>query len=54
MTAAGGQSWTAATGKSNKLASAFASAQSLTTLVLGSASGQKTIAVEYTISAVAE
>jgi hypothetical protein len=54
MTADGGQSWTAATGKTNRLSAAFAGAQSLTTLVLGSESGQTTIAVEYTISAVAD
>ena len=54
MTADGGQSWTAATGKSNRLSAAFAGAQSLTALVLGSESGQTTITVEYTISAVAD
>ena len=52
MTAAGGQSWSSATGKSNKLAGAFSSAQSLTSLVLGEPSGSKTITVTYTISAV--
>lgn len=54
LTAAGGTSWTAATGKSNRTASAFASAQSLTSLVLGAESGTKTITVEYKISAVAD
>ncbi len=54
LTTAGGSSWTASTGKSNKLASAFASKQSLKTLVLGATSGTTTISVDYTISAVAD
>ena len=54
LTAAGGTSWTAASGKTNRLASAFYSAQSLTSLVLSQPSGSKTITVTYTISAVEE